>query len=150
MSTYRVFSCVVGRGCLLWPVHFLEKCTGRNKEKSSTRFKKLALTDWNLGFWVFTRLGSWVDPGLCLGPVCMQPLSPSCPFPFAQAPAPPAPCIVTGCLRADKSLSIPGLYQRCLNGDETRSFISNKHRRQVCSWMAWDQFPTLLLTPDLT
>ena len=25
MSTYRVFSCVVGRGCLLWPVHFLGK-----------------------------------------------------------------------------------------------------------------------------
>ena len=23
MSMYRVFSCVVGRGCLLWPVHFL-------------------------------------------------------------------------------------------------------------------------------
>ena len=22
MSMYRVFSCVVGRGCLLWPVHF--------------------------------------------------------------------------------------------------------------------------------
>ena len=25
MSTCRVFSCVVGRGCLLWPVHFLGK-----------------------------------------------------------------------------------------------------------------------------
>ena len=25
MSMYRVFSCVVGRGCLLWPVHFLGK-----------------------------------------------------------------------------------------------------------------------------
>ena len=25
MSMYRVFSCVVGRGCLLWPVHFLVK-----------------------------------------------------------------------------------------------------------------------------
>ena len=25
MSLYRVFSCVVGRGCLLWPVHFLGK-----------------------------------------------------------------------------------------------------------------------------
>ena len=25
MSMYRVFSCVVGRGCLLWPVHFLCK-----------------------------------------------------------------------------------------------------------------------------
>ena len=25
MSMYRVFSCVVGRGCLLWPVHSLGK-----------------------------------------------------------------------------------------------------------------------------
>ena len=25
MCMYRVFSCVVGRGCLLWPVHFLGK-----------------------------------------------------------------------------------------------------------------------------
>ena len=25
MSMYRVFYCVVGRGCLLWPVHFLDK-----------------------------------------------------------------------------------------------------------------------------
>ena len=25
MSMYRIFSCVVGRGCLLWPVHFLGK-----------------------------------------------------------------------------------------------------------------------------
>ena len=25
MFMYRVFSCVVGRGCLLWPVHFLGK-----------------------------------------------------------------------------------------------------------------------------
>ena len=25
MSMYRVFSCVVGRGCLLWTVHFLGK-----------------------------------------------------------------------------------------------------------------------------
>ena len=25
MSMYRVFSCVVGRGCLLWPVQFLGK-----------------------------------------------------------------------------------------------------------------------------
>ena len=25
MSMYRVFSCVVGRGCLLWPEHFLGK-----------------------------------------------------------------------------------------------------------------------------
>ena len=25
MSMYRVFSCVFGRGCLLWPVHFLGK-----------------------------------------------------------------------------------------------------------------------------
>ena len=25
MSMYRVFSCVVGRGCSLWPVHFLGK-----------------------------------------------------------------------------------------------------------------------------
>ena len=25
MSMYRVFSCVVGWGCLLWPVHFLGK-----------------------------------------------------------------------------------------------------------------------------
>ena len=25
MSMLRVFSCVVGRGCLLWPVHFLGK-----------------------------------------------------------------------------------------------------------------------------
>ena len=25
MSMHRVFSCVVGRGCLLWPVHFLGK-----------------------------------------------------------------------------------------------------------------------------
>ena len=25
MSMYRVFSCVVGKGCLLWPVHFLGK-----------------------------------------------------------------------------------------------------------------------------
>jgi len=25
MSMYRVFSCVVGRGCLLWPVYFLGK-----------------------------------------------------------------------------------------------------------------------------
>ena len=25
MSMYRVFSCVVGRGCLLWPVHVLGK-----------------------------------------------------------------------------------------------------------------------------
>ena len=25
MSMCRVFSCVVGRGCLLWPVHFLSK-----------------------------------------------------------------------------------------------------------------------------
>ena len=25
MSMWRVFSCVIGRGCLLWPVHFLGK-----------------------------------------------------------------------------------------------------------------------------
>ena len=25
MSMFRVFSCVVGRGCLLWPAHYLDK-----------------------------------------------------------------------------------------------------------------------------
>ena len=25
MSMCRIFSCIVGRGCLLWPVHFLDK-----------------------------------------------------------------------------------------------------------------------------
>ena len=36
MSMYRVFSCVVWRGCLLWPVHFLGK-TLFNSEESLRR-----------------------------------------------------------------------------------------------------------------
>ena len=41
MSMYRVFSCVVGRGWLLWPMHFLGKIGSLKELKKLMKLQKI-------------------------------------------------------------------------------------------------------------
>ena len=51
MSMYRFFSCVVGRGCLLWPVHFLGKTLSIYEYITYAHYskdmKKFAVKSWS-------------------------------------------------------------------------------------------------------
>ena len=58
MSMCRVFSCVVGRGCLLWPVHFLSK-TLLVFALLHSAFQGqicLLLQDWGEGFKLYSKV----------------------------------------------------------------------------------------------
>ena len=75
MSMYRVFSCVVGRGCLLWPMHFLGKTQvdkphthththRRRREIEEEKFKTLWINDFEPEA---IRLPTLPPPGPCPG-----------------------------------------------------------------------------------